>query len=458
VKVFAQKQEGRPARGHVGRARRRRWIARDIIYLGALVTFVVMCCGFIGVTGNGSPKDTWDKVDIVIKAIAGIAGVLVPAVIAWGIQVYNKRQHQIETARQASEFRLRQLDVAREFLPQFLSKDTDEKWAALRLIRILGDEEMSQKIAKWLMLGYWREQDRPLIERLKNDEDPDIAALAQQAFRSISSPPTEILQVSLGELGADYKVRTTATISPVGRIVFTDNATERYGQWVVTRGDHTLVLPAKFRMGIYPVTNEFFRDFVNDNGYEVKSYWSEARPGAREKCLSQDGRTLGPSTWPSSDGCLPGREHHPVAGIGYHEAVAFCNWLQTKHPPSEQGWKWLLPTEDMWEFSARTQEGLTYPWGNTFKPNCCNSAEEGNRTTTDVSRYPDGASHYSCYDTAGNVWELVVAEEQETWSCVLKGGSFRNTKDEVKSYLRLFGVPRDHRPPDFGFRCSQVYA
>jgi hypothetical protein len=58
---------------------------------------------------------------------------------------------------------------------------------------------------------------------------------------------------------------------------------------------------------------------------------------------------------------------------------------------------------------------------------------------------------------AGNVWEFVVAEKQEQWSCVLKGGSFRNNRDEVKSSLRLFGVPREHRPPDFGFRLSKVY-
>lgn len=150
-------------------------------------------------------------------------------------------------------------------------------------------------------------------------------------------------------------------------------------------------------------------------------------------------------------------ERHPVAGIGYYEAMAFCKWLQKKHPPSEQGWKWRLPTEDMWESSARTEEGFSYPWGHEFKADCCNSVETGNYTTTDVSSYPDGVSGYGCSDMAGNVWELVVADDQEQWSCVLKGGSFRNNEHQLKSYLRLFGVPRDHRPPDFGFRCSQVY-
>ena len=122
------------------RARTLRWMWRRIMYLGLVTSLVTLCGGFVLATRNETPKDAWDKVDIVFKAVAGIAGVLVPAVIAWGIHVYSKRQHQAETMLQTSEFRLRQLDVAREFLPQFLSQDTDAKWAALRLIRILGDE------------------------------------------------------------------------------------------------------------------------------------------------------------------------------------------------------------------------------------------------------------------------------------------------------------------------------
>ncbi len=41
-------------------------------------------------------------------------------------------------------------------------------------------------------------------------------------------------------------------------------------------------------------------------------------------------------------------------------------------------------------------------------------------------------------------------------TCVLRGGSFKNNKDQIKTYLRLVGVPVDHRPRDFGLRCAQV--
>jgi formylglycine-generating enzyme required for sulfatase activity len=272
------------------------------------------------------------------------------------------------------------------------------------------------------------------------------------------TPPQHMPSVTA--LPADYKLCTTGPITGLRDIVFHDKA-EKHGRWVKTREKRTLVLPEQFRMGRYLVTNEFFLEFVKKDGYATESYWGDTPnqlyARVREGCLSQDGCTMGPSTWPSKNGCLDGREHHPVAGISYYEALAFCDWLQKKHPPSESKWRWCLPTEDMWELSARTRKGLSYPWGSEFSKGCCNSAEAGVGTTTDVNRYSKGTSEGGCFDMAGNVWEYVVADDQEDWSCVLKGGSSRNNKDEVKSYLRLFGVPREHRPPDFGFRCAQKF-
>lgn len=269
---------------------------RYIAYFGIFASVVLVFVAFIYVAKSPTTQDVWDKIDIVAKAFGGIAGVLIPAVIAWGIHVYNKGQRQLETTRQSNEFRLRQLDVAHEFLPQFLSKDTAEKWAALGLIRMLGDEDLANKIARWLIGGYWRQENRELIERLMKDADLDIAELAAQAFRSISSPPIEVRQPPSAMLRSDYMLEITPIIPQTGRVIFKDNAVEQHGRWVVSRGQHELVLPAKFRMGIYLVTNEWFLDFIKDDGYTMESYWSEAALGTREKCLSQDGRTFGPST------------------------------------------------------------------------------------------------------------------------------------------------------------------
>ena len=401
------------------------------------------------------PKGPWDKVDIVAKAIAGV---LIPIVVAWAVNRYNKAQrelenqrnkaqHDRENRRQNSDLMLRQLDCARQFLPLLLSKDILEKWNTLNLIRSLGDEDLARKIARWLVRGYWRTDERALIERLINDEDPYIAEMAKEAFSTVSSPPAEVGRaVSVAAETGYNKLKTTGDIACPGKIRFQD-AAEQHGQWVISRKPHDLVLPVKFRIGIYLITNEFFLEFVKDGGYSGESYWRGGVIGVREKCLSQDGQTLGPSTWPSGKACQPGKERHPVAGIGHYEARAFCEWLQQRYPPSEAEWKWRLPTEDMWELTARTKEGLLYPWGQEFSTGRCNSLEAGIGTTTDVCAYPAGPS--GCFDMAGNIWEFVDADDQQQWVCVLKGGSFRNDRHLVKSSLRLFGVPKGHRPPDF---------
>jgi len=38
----------------------------------------------------------------------------------------------------------------------------------------------------------------------------------------------------------------------------------------------------------------------------------------------------------------------------------------------------------------------------------------------------------------------------------VRGGGFENNASEVKASLQLFGVPRDHRAPDFGMRCALI--
>ena len=419
---------------------------------------------------------TWQKISIVANIVVGLAGVFIPAVIAWGIHSYNKQQRELEQnrlkqqrefeakqqlelfeqekKRRESEYTLRQLQTAREFLPHFLSNETAVKWAAIDLIQVLGDEELANKIAKWLARGHLRDEDRGLMDRLMNDKDPHIAKLARQAFES--NVPVAEAQPSK-TLNSEYKLKASNIITARHSVVFKDDSAEHYGRWVATRGEHALILPKQFRMGIHLTTNQFFLDFIKAGGYTNDAYWSASPSSSRKNYLSQDGKTMGPSTWPSKDGCFPGKETHPVAGIGYYEALAFCNWLQDKFPPSEGRWKWCLPTEDMWEFAARTEAGFMYPWGQEFTADRCNSVEAGLRTTTDVNMYSKGASKDGCLDMSGNVWEFVVADHQESWSCVLKGGSFRNNKEELKTYLRLFGVPREHRPPDFGFRCAQVY-
>ncbi len=256
-----------------------------------------------------------------------------------------------------------------------------------------------------------------------------------------------------GEISSDHWLLTTAPLKAGPSVIYQDGR-ESYGEWLVTRGRHQLFLPAQYKMALYPVTNEFFNAFIEDEGYQTERYWKGVSGYRRSRLTRKDGKTPGPKSW--GEAMPANKAFHPVRGVCYHEAIAFCRWLQHKYPVKD--WTWTLPTEDMWEFAARTEEGRFWPWGSTFKPGCCNSVETKLDTSSSIFDFPNGKSREGCYDMAGNVWELVDAALTGPEECVLRGGSYKNTQLQVRSHLRLFGVHKNHRAPDFGFRCALIPA
>ncbi len=236
-------------------------------------------------------------------------------------------------------------------------------------------------------------------------------------------------------------------------VAYVDDPDERHCSFVVTRGAHYLKLPPKFRIGIYPVTNILFLQFIRERGYVRDEYWPRI---SRHRCLTRDGKSNGPATWPSGTEFPQGNDNHPVTGISYLEARAFVAWLEKVH--RAPGSRWCLPSEDMWEFAARSQEGNIYPWGKEFQRDRCNSAESGIGGTSDVARFPNGKSFCGCAEMAGNVRGICGKGRFNLGSsfCVLRGGGFTNHQDEVRSYFRIVNVPTGLRAHDFGFRCAQA--
>src|SRR5262249_38522012 len=145
--------------------------------------------------------------------------------------------------------------------------------------------------------------------------------------------------------------------------------------------------------------------------------------------------TLGPAGWLNEKSYPPGKAKHPVSGVSFFEAQAFARWCMRTQPGD-----WSLPPEDVWEYAARSEAGLIYPWGDAFDSTKCNSAEAGINGTTEVTRYESGESPIGCCDMSGNVWEHVIATDTGDDWCVMRGGSYLNTHSEVRTYLRLTRV------------------
>jgi formylglycine-generating enzyme required for sulfatase activity len=293
--------------------------------------------------------------------------------------------------------------------------------------------------------------DRPTID----DKDASrwvvahriLAALAREQLSPIWTAEPVVIEV-----GTEESKHVCLEIRPPSSYVQYTDVDEHHGPWVQTRKAHALKLPQSYRIGRDLVTNSAYREFVRAGGYERTEFWAKG-PQSLGRLMTADGKTHGPAAWATAGKLPKGKDKHPVTGISFFEALAFLEWLNREAPVA--GWRWSLPTEDMWEYAARTEAGLTYPWGDAFDRHKCNSREAGIGDTSNVDKFVSGASRDGCRDMAGNVWEYVVAADSGTDSCVLRGGSYKNDRSEVRSYLRLFGVPAGHRPPDFGFRVAQ---
>jgi formylglycine-generating enzyme required for sulfatase activity len=148
----------------------------------------------------------------------------------------------------------------------------------------------------------------------------------------------------------------------------------------------------EFMIGKYPVTNEEFRAFIENEGYKNEALWTPEGWQWREKENIIEPLYWHDRKWNSAN--------FPVVGVSWFEAAAYAKWLSQK-----TGNKYALPTEAQWEKAARGTEGLIYPWGNKFEKNKCNSDESGLGRTSPVGLFPTDASPYGCMDMAGNVWE-----------------------------------------------------
>jgi len=137
-----------------------------------------------------------------------------------------------------------------------------------------------------------------------------------------------------------------------------------------------------------------------------------------------------------------GGEGHPVTGVTFEDALAFCRWAGVR-----------LPTEKEWEKAARGQDGRIYPWGNEFAPGLCNTAEGRAGSTTPVDRYPNGASPYGALDMVGNVWEWVEGGARGLKGT--RGASWQSTGEIYGA--TFFTVSRDgeDQDTDLGFRVAR---
>ncbi len=175
---------------------------------------------------------------------------------------------------------------------------------------------------------------------------------------------------------------------------------------------------------------------------EVPSFWIDAYEvtnEAYEAFVDATGQPP-PDNWPYGSG----REKHPVQGVTWDAANAYCQW-QSKR----------LPDEAEWEVAGRGagEAPPLYPWGpDPFADG--QTDQLSYEDTHAVGSVPFTASSFGVYDLVGNVWEWVGEPYAplEDGLRMLRGGrhgfhrdlAFRQPADPLEPSLLPFA----------GFRCA----
>jgi formylglycine-generating enzyme required for sulfatase activity/predicted MPP superfamily phosphohydrolase/energy-coupling factor transporter ATP-binding protein EcfA2 len=234
-----------------------------------------------------------------------------------------------------------------------------------------------------------------------------------------------------------------------------------------------------FELGKFPVTNKWFEEFIKKaDGYRNMDYWSDEG----KKWLEYT-ETEYPLFWNVREWRCP---NSPVVGVCWYEAQAFTNWLTAI---DKDNYKYRLPDENEWEAAAAGFEKRTYPWGNEWGKDKCNTYELGIVKISPVGIFKNGDTpDTQISDLSGNVREWTVSdyhsgkelndfkfeieplvlfgessierhlskmEEKTRQLPVLRGGSWRGLQDSALCAFRSRDYPTN-RFGTIGFRCART--
>lgn len=181
-----------------------------------------------------------------------------------------------------------------------------------------------------------------------------------------------------------------------------------------------------FYLARYPVTNRLFQSFVDATTYTTLA----------ELRKDED-------TWLMLAG--PNKSDHPVRGISFVDAQAFCRWAGVR-----------LPTSDEFECAVRGSDGRLFPWGHDWEPGRCNDIFwVADTDTSAVGQFPQGASRDGLLDLCGNVFEWVMpSTEVQPGVKALAGGSFTKIAVYRGNASARILAPEISASPEYGFRYA----
>lgn len=221
------------------------------------------------------------------------------------------------------------------------------------------------------------------------------------------------------------------------------------------------------------VTNAMFERFIAATGYETVADQAGYSYGydSQGNWVPIYGANWRHPFGPRSD--VSSISDHPVVGVGWRDALTYCDWAGRR-----------LPSEAEWEKAARGTDRRRYPWGDApvsaERVNLADSStvlpwretgfNDGYRNTAPADAFPGGASPYGALQMAGNVAEWVedtydagfYAQSSNRANPInlvrgdlkgLRGGNYNDDGEHVRAARRIADDTR-HSAIDIGFRCA----
>lgn len=257
---------------------------------------------------------------------------------------------------------------------------------------------------------------------------------------SSTSPPVVISKISKG-LDPEAEMGPTPMVTVQGGRHLrgsNDGSRDEMPRHAVVIGD--------FALDVHPVSNEQFVQFLKTISGEKDENNNDIIRLKESRIKRVGGKLL----------IEPGYNRHPVVGVTWYGAQAYCKWIGKR-----------LPTEAEWEIAARGGfEEAVYPSGDDIEKSQANFF---NSDTTAVMSYPPNA--YGLYDMAGNVYEwcqdwyayntyeLTASEPMYPQGPlqgvyrVLRGGCWKSLKEDLRCAHRHRNNPGAVNRT-YGFRCA----
>lgn len=265
-------------------------------------------------------------------------------------------------------------------------------------------------------------------------------------------------------------------------------------------GHPRIVVPYKYQIGTYEVTNGEYAAFLN-------AVARRDPHGLYNTEMTTTGITRSGINGSFTYDTIEGREQHPVVYVSFWDAARFVNWLSNGKPTGmqdalstedgsyflngvtipedisvsrEADSRWVIPTENEWLKAAHhkndgdTDNYWEYATMSDRRPTA--GAPPGSDShrigsvnfdravgdTTPVGAYQDFPSAYGTYDQAGNVFEwtesIVFPQpiSSNTWTRRRsKGGGWTRELIFLESYVSTASLSSFERN-DFGFRVAYV--